>query len=178
MPSPALQKEALCRSKVFTNCIIFHHRLYNATSGFERSYVFRCHFWAWIAWSWRQNGSSSTERHHMIQYYHNISSCFFPNMISIAMHIACPSLVSFIILLNKNTRLYLQHLYIQCTYRVWQYNVLQCYALLIFFPMSIRWWATFCVCTTPTSPENGHHFFEVIVLTNKLTNKTESSWQR
>lgn len=69
MPSPTLQKEAL---SVFTNCIIFHyvhHRLCNATCGFERPYVFHCHFWVWIAWSWRQKGPSSTERHHTIQYF-------------------------------------------------------------------------------------------------------------
>lgn len=70
---------------------------------------------------------------------------------------------------HHGSRLYLQHFCYKISMcvgnTIWQRNVLQCYAVSIFFPISIRWWASFCVCATPTSPEkNGHHFFEVIVL--------------
>lgn len=99
-------------------------------------------------------------------------------MFSIVMHIACPSLVSFINLLNKNTCLYLQHLYYKISmcvgHTIWQYNVLQCYAVWISSLSAFIDGRPSVFVPHPPLQKMVIIFFEVIV----LTEKTESPLQR
>lgn len=110
--------------------------------------------------------------------WYNITTIFhqvvFPNMFSIVMHIACPSLVSFINILNKNTCLYLQHLYYKISMCVG--NTMSCNVMLCgFLPYQHSLMGVLlCLCHTHLSRKWSSFFFEVIV----LTEKTESPLQR